>query len=109
MSAIIEEMANDDKEKISLGILYEEMQYISWKYKDSLEIAGLEVPEYIYAMEEPVQFADQEGHPGDANAIGDVEIVTGSVKSILDKLPKWVRKIIDAIMEALKLTRGQID
>jgi hypothetical protein len=108
MHDLIRDMADHEQERVSLGILYEEMKYIAWKYRNSLEIAGMEVPEYIQAMEEAEQFSGEEGHPGDPGVVDDVETVVGSVKAILDKLPRWVRKTIEALMELLKLTRGEL-
>jgi len=105
--SLIESMAENDKEKISLGILYEEMQYISWKYQEVFEDLDIEVPEAISSM--GGQFEDEEvGDASDPNVIKDVKNVVGSVKAILDKLPPWIRKAVDAILEALQLTRGVV-
>jgi len=106
MNTIIENMINDDKEKIPLGILYEEMQYISWKYQGVFEHVGMDIPEAIYDMGE--LFPDEIGEPLDASTIKDIKNVVGSVNKLLDRLPNWMRKGVDVILEALQLTRGAV-
>jgi hypothetical protein len=106
---MIKEMAEHIYEKVSLGILYEELLYISYKYKKTFQMAQIETPTVIKEMEEPKYFSGEGGDPGNADAIDDIEVVTSSVQKLLDKLPNWLRKAIEAIMEALKLTRGVID
>lgn len=105
-------MVENPLESVSLGILYEEMQYLSLKYRD---VAERYLDEDMQVFEELAQsahfFADQAITDSwdaldDENLIGDIDTVAGSIKSILDALPSWIRKAIDAILEALKLTRG---
>lgn len=106
MNLLINAMAHSDKERTTLGILYEEMQYISWKYRGVAEDYLQQRFEVFEAMGEPPQFSGESGYADDADVVGDIETVACSITSILDKLPPWIRKAIEAIMEALKLTRG---
>lgn len=39
----------------------------------------------------------------------DVEIVKGSIESVFEKLPKWVRNLLDVGLEILRLASGRID
>lgn len=104
----VAEMAEDEHEKVSLGILYEELLFISWRYRRTFELAGMQTPDVIVVMSPPPQFPNEEGHPDDPDMIDDIETVKGSIQSLLDKLPRWMRKAIDVILEALKLTRGLV-
>jgi len=103
---LVENMINDDKEKLPLGILYEELQYISWKYRGVFADVDMEIPEAIYDMGE--FFPDEIGEPLDSSTIKDIKNVVGSVNKLLDKLPNWIRKAVDVILEALQLTRGTV-
>lgn len=108
LSSSVAEMAEDEHEKISLGILYEELLFISWRYRRTFELAGMQTPDVITAMSPPPQYPDEEGHPDDPDVISDIETVKGSIQSLLDKLPRWMQKAIEVILEALKLTRGLV-
>lgn len=104
----VAEMAEDEREKVSLGILYEELLFVSWRYRRTFELAGMQTPDVIIVMSPPPQFPDEEGHPDDPDVIDDIETVRGSIQSLLDKLPRWMQKAIEVILEALKLTRGLV-
>jgi hypothetical protein len=47
--------------------------------------------------------------PLDDSFVNGADVVTGSVKALFDKLPKWLQRILEVLMEALKLTKGIID
>lgn len=106
MTKQVEDMADNEREQVALGVLFEEMQYVSWKYKSVFEFLGREIPEPIYSMGE--RFQGVEGDPGHSSAVDDVANVLDSVGKLLDKLPNWVRKIVDVILEALRFTRGDV-
>ena len=107
--AMVSEMIGHQYEKISLGILYEELLYISYKYKAAFQAAEMMEPEVIRLLEQSHYFNSQPGELDGSDAIDDIEVVKGSIQNILDKLPGWLRNLIEAIMEALKLTRGSVD
>lgn len=104
----VAEMAEDEHEKVSLGILYEELLFVAWRYRGAFELAGVQTPDVIILMSPPPQFANEEGHPDDPDAVDDIETIKGSIQKLLDKLPRWMQKAIDVILEALKLTRGLV-
>jgi len=104
----VAEMAEDEHEKVSLGILYEELVFISWRYRRTFELGGMQTPDVIVVMSPPTQFPNEDGHPDDPDVIDDIETVKGSIQSLLDKLPRWMQKTIEVILEALKLTRGLV-
>lgn len=104
----VAQMAEDEHEQVSLGILYEELAFISWRYRRTFELAGIETPEVVTAMSPPPQFPNENGHPDDPDVVDDIEIVKNSIQSLLDKLPRWMQKAIEVILEALKLTRGLV-
>lgn len=108
LQSSISQMAEDPHEKIVLGILFEELLFVSWKYQKAFELAGIETPEMIFSLEAP-QFSNESGHPDDPDTLENIETVKGSIQPLLDKLHPWIRKGIEAIMEVLKLTRGSVD
>ena len=54
-----------------------------------------------------IVFATPEDYLTD-RAVDDFETVTGSVEKLMKKLPKWLQRVLDVLLEALKLTRGVI-
>ena len=96
-------MADFEGDSLSaLGALYEEMVYIATKYHRFAADAGIE-----YAIPGGANYFEEEvGNMFDDEAIKDIGTVKGSIDKLMSKLPKWAQKIIEAIMEALKLTRG---
>jgi hypothetical protein len=83
--------------------LFVEMLWICFRYGESVatEQAGFTREELaaFFAGEAPAEGIS-------AEAIKDVETVKGSIEKILDRLPKPLRKLFEALMEVLKLTRG---
>lgn len=102
-------MLEDEHEKVALGILFEELLYIIARYRIAFELSGMSVPEEIETLEIPEEYIDEEGDPFSKEAVDDVSTVVGSIPKLMSKLPGWLRKAIDVILEALKLTRGHID
>jgi hypothetical protein len=90
--------------KRSLGTLFEELIYVAFKYRKSAEDAGITV----VIPGDTTVFPREMGNVMSKEAVGDVEIVKDSLKFLLEKLPKWAQRIIEALMEALKITRGLV-
>ncbi len=86
----------------ALGALFEEFVYIACKYRKSAKDAGitLTIPGNTSV------FDGEEGNVFSDEAIDDIETVKGSVSWLLEKLPKWAQRIVEVLLEALKLTRG---
>lgn len=106
--SVVEDMAEDEHEKVIIGILYEELMFVSWRYRGAFELAGMDMPEVVAAMPAPPQFSDEHGDPGESEVIDTIGTVKGSIQTLLDKLSSWMRKAVEAIMEVLKLTRGLV-
>jgi hypothetical protein len=70
-------------------IVYEEINYI---VNENSEIGATEISSSTLS-----RVAD------------DVEIVKGSIESVFERLPKWVRNLLDVGLEILRLTSGRID
>ena len=87
-----------------LGALYEEFIYIACRYSKSASDAGvkLAVPGNVAV------FAKERGNVFSDTAVNEIETVKGSISWLLEKLPKWAQRIVEALMEALKLTRGHL-
>jgi len=97
-------LREDPNEKVLLGILYEELLFYSWRFRGAIEERGGQLP-----FDESEAFPNESGDPAAPDAVDQAEIITGSIQPLLDKLPNWLRKAIEAIMEILKLTRGIAD
>lgn len=85
-----------------LGTLFEEFIYIACRYSKSMKDAGMNVD----IPGNTGNFEGEIGNPFSDEALDDIETVKGSIAKLLEKLPKWAQRIIEALMEALKLTRG---
>jgi len=98
--AIISEFREDSMS--SLGALYEELIYIAWSYNRYAADAGVELS--IPSGE--AVFGEEVGDMFDDQTVKDIGTVKGSIGALMSKLPKWAQKILEALLEALKLTRG---
>jgi hypothetical protein len=86
----------------ALGALFEELVYIACKYREHASNAGLD----IVVVGNQDDFATESGNAFSQDVIEEIDIVKGSIAKLLEKLPRWAQRIIEALMEALKLTRG---
>ncbi|RZU98548.1 hypothetical protein [Spiribacter vilamensis] len=100
-AAIVMEDIGADSE-LALGALFEEFVYIACKYKNSADMANID----ITIPGNTSDFDEETGNAFSDEAIQDIETVNGSIGRLLAKLPKWAQRIVEAILEALKLTRG---
>lgn len=99
-AVLMEDVAADSER--ALGALFEEFVYIACKYKKSADNANIE----LTIPGNTIDFDEETGNAFSDEAIQDIETVTGSIGRLLAKLPKWAQRIVEAILEALKLTRG---
>jgi len=97
---IISEFREDSKS--SLGALYEELIYIAWRYNCYAADAGV----VLSIPSGEAEFGEEVGDMFNDQTIKDIGTVKGSIGTLMSKLPKWAQKILEAILEALKLTRG---
>lgn len=90
----------------ALEVLIVEMALIAFKYRDAVpDFEEFELSDdfdTLQAMAGPVPF----GNPLGDEAIEDFATVTGSIEKLFEKLPKWMKRIMEVTMEVLKLTRG---
>jgi len=93
-------VANDSRR--TLGALFEELIYIACKYNKSAREAGIE----LTIPGNTTVFDGEIGNVFSDEAIDDIETVKGSISWLLEKLPKWAQRIIEVLLEALKLTKG---
>ncbi len=98
--ALVEDTLNNPAESVSLYLLVEEMEYYAWRYRAALP----EIQREVQAG--PALWGVGVGHILSDDAVDDAETVVGSVEKILDKLPGPLKKVMQALLEALKLTRG---
>lgn len=97
---IISEFREDSMS--SLGTLYEELIYIAWRYDHYAADAGV----MLSIPSGEAVFGEEVGDMFDEQTVKDIGIVKGSITTLMSKLPKLARKILEALLEALKLTRG---
>jgi len=94
----------DDTPPQALYVLFIELLWITFQY-------GGDIPENRRTISQEqlgAFFAATEAPAGSRSerALDDIETVKGSIESILDRLPNAIRKLFDALMELLKLSRG---
>lgn len=92
----------DDHSRNALGTLFEEFIYVACRYRQSARDAGIE----LVIPGEITLFDGELGNAFSKDAVEEIETVKSSISRLLEKLPKWAQRIIEALMEALKLTRG---
>jgi len=85
-----------------LGALFEEFVYIACKYNKSASDAGIN----LVIPGNTTNFAGETGNVFSNEAVDDIETVKGSIGWLLEKLPKWAQRIVEVLLEALKLTKG---
>lgn len=86
----------------ALGALFEELVYIACKYNKSARDAGIT----LTIPGNTTVFAEETGNVFSDEAVDDIETVKGSIGWLLDRLPKWAQRIVEVLLEALKLTKG---
>jgi len=93
---------DDEDDAFAAWAILMEMNYVSYRYRSavSADFRAVNVEEFER------YFAGEDGDPLSKQALDDIKTVKGSIEKILDKLPKPLKKIMEAIMEALQLTRG---
>lgn len=94
----------DEPSKPALAAIYEELIYISKRY----EAFGKILEPNLVIPGPNSEYEDDKGDPFSQDAVNEIDVVKGSVDFILEKLPKWARRILEAIMEVLKISRGAI-
>ena len=94
----------DEKSQPALTAIYEELIYVSKRY----EKYGKKLNSNMYIPDQSNKYKGNDGDPFSEDAVKEIVVVKGSIDFILDKLPKWAKKILEAIMEVLKISRGAI-
>lgn len=91
-----------DDARSALGALFEEFVYIACRYRAAAEQIGITVA----IPGNTIDFDEESGDPLGRDVIEEIETVRGSIAKLLEKLPRWAQRLIEALMEVLKLTRG---
>lgn len=75
----------DDDDKMAIQLLAMEMQFFNLRY------GNVTVESSPYTV---------------SHGLDDAKTITGSIKGLIDKLPKWMRKILEVLSEALGLAKN---
>ena len=88
----------------ALATIYEEMVFIACAFQHCTETEEkrLELSDSVT----PKYYKNIQLDPVSEEAVDAIETVKDSIEKVLDHLPWWVKKILEALMEMLKLTRG---
>lgn len=92
----------DEKSNISLAVIYEELAYISKRY----EQYGRMIDEEMIMPSMADNYDGEQVNTLNSDNVKELDVVKGSLTFVFDKLPKWVQRILDVLMEVLKITRG---
>lgn len=88
--------------RTAMGALFEELVYIACKYERARE----QMDVTLAVVGNVQDYQDVRGSAFSREAVDDIETVKDSIAWFLDKLPKPLRDVLDALLEALKLSRG---
>lgn len=86
------------------AILWAELFALNYAHKG---LSGVVLDE-DEAPIEVIYLQTEEVEPSSERAVKDLETAQGSVEKIIDRLPPWLKKLMEAMMELLKLSRGVI-
>jgi hypothetical protein len=86
------------------AILWAELFAVNYIHR---ELSGFIFDEEL-APVDVMYFQDDASNPWSERTVKDLEVVQGSVEKIIDRLPPWLKKLMEAMMELLKLSRGVI-
>ena len=105
--ATMEDLIPDEDDllsKVAFDVLETEMLYVAFRYRRLLPEESRKV---VASVEE--RFAGvQDGDPTAPDAVDDIETVKGSIERQIKKLPKWLQRVLEVLMELLKLTKGMV-
>lgn len=94
--------AEDPVSAAAMHMLEMEMYYIAYAHREYLSERTRDSLQAVAENFSDVGFAN----PLSDKSMEDIETVKGSIEKLLDKLPGWAKKMMEVLMEALKLTRG---
>lgn len=90
-----------------ISILYLEILSVCNRYRDLIDDAAL-----LVAQDEATIELVNTAHPHEVQRPltgDDLDVVKGSIEKLLDKLPRWLRNLIDVALELVKLSQGRTD
>jgi hypothetical protein len=93
----------DIAERESVALLFEEIQFFVWRYRGAAP-RGTPVAEFADALTK--LWGSGKSSAISDDAVSDAETVIGSIEKLLGWLPKPLRQLLEAILEALKLVHG---
>ena len=99
-------MPTDTVELVSIAVLFEELQFFVWRYQqaapDNSPVATFaKTLNELWGIGNGVSILSKD-------AVSDAENVYDSISKFLSWLPKPLRWLLEAIMEALKLAHGNV-
>ncbi|QIG80535.1 hypothetical protein [Stakelama tenebrarum] len=98
-----DEPYDDPASMAAFAFLNSELLFIAFRHRELLSEASRATLEEMDAIfvSEPVDLLSE-------RVVEDCETVYGSVEKLLQRLPKWLRRVADIALEALKLSRGLV-
>ncbi len=94
----------DEKSNMALATIYEELAYITKRY----ESYGRSLNEEMIMPELAAEYDVEQGSAFDDDTVKEIDVVKGSLNFVLKKLPKSAQRMLDVLMEILKIARGGI-
>lgn len=101
------ELSPEDEDaatKAAFSVLETEMLYIAFRYRQLLSGDSLNIADSVAERFQGVQ----PGNPLEDRVVDEIDKVKGSIEQLIKRLPKWLQRVADVLMEMLKLTKGMI-
>lgn len=89
-------------ERTSITALFEEILYFNWTFRDVLEDPS-EVPD------QSTFFGESKGNVSAPGLIEGGLVIADSIQTLLEKLPKWIQKLLHVASEVVKLAHLRFD
>jgi hypothetical protein len=90
----------------ALAFLYVELLHYAWRHAPLVEAVGDLLPETAIDLSGSAVTGEAQTDAPDVRSVKDAVVMQGSIEFLLAKLPWPLRRLVDAIMEALRISRG---
>ncbi len=89
---------------VAYQILFHGLLYAQHKFRD-LAPFGFLLPDGLSSSD---WFGDDRGEPLDEKDVKELDVIKGSIEKVFERLPGWLKKLMEVAMELLKITRGVV-
>jgi hypothetical protein len=99
--AEVRRLLSTARDSLAAAILYEEFLYYAWMHRDLLSASDQAMMPELTTV-----YSGEVREPSGMRSLEAAEVIKGSIETVLDKLPRWLHRLIDVAFEVLRLTKG---